>query len=696
MKDSKYIQRELSWNAFNERVMNEGLREDLGLLDRLKFLAITASNYDEFFMVRVARLMRDASAGDTVYSPGEERPSEVLKELLDAIRRVTERIDKTMIRDIIPSLAEKGLVLLPPEQWGRDENIKADRVFEHELFPTSTPIALTEGRDLDELVAQTRIYAAFSLDGGDLAIVRVPKILNRFRKLRMEDGRLGIILLEDILLSRAERYFPGRRIESSCLFRVTRDADMTVDEERDEDFIAAMKEILESRKRSFPVRIMSKGDAALAERIRETLGIPKANHFRIEGPLDVKAFFALTSLPGFDALRSPVPKPKPAEDLTDEDNLWEKLKDRDVLLHHPYESYSPVIRMVEEAAEDPAVMAIKMTLYRTSGDSPIVKALIKAAERGIQVTVLVELKARFDEGANIAWASRLEKAGAIVIFGLAILKVHAKALMVVRREDEGIRRYVHLGTGNYNDSTAKLYTDMGLMTSREKYTRDVALVFNAVTGYSSEPHLKTLFMAPFGIRRETLRLIGRETERAREGEEARITAKMNSLVDPEIIDALYEASSAGVRVDLNVRGICCLRPGVKGLSENIRVISVIDGFLEHTRAFIYNNGGNREVYLSSADWMTRNLDRRVELLFPIADPEHKRRITRSLDAYFRDNTRAWELLADGTWEMKKPAKGEKPFRIQEYFANSIAALAADRERTETSALKVRRKPPETD
>ncbi len=692
MKDEKFIQREISWNAFNARVMREGLRDDVRLLDRLKFMSITSSNYDEFFMIRVARLMRDAMEGDVPFPPVGERPSEVLADLLLEIRKVIELQDRTVTQDIIPALAEEGLNILGPEDWGLEENLKADRIFKTELFPLSTPIALGNDTQLTNLVTQSRIYTAYSLDDDELAIIRLPDNIDRFRDLGISGDKKKIILLEDIQMTRGDKFFPGRHMKSSCFFRVTRDADMTVNEERDEDFIAAMEEILESRKNSFPVRLETRGDIELAERLRGNLNIPESNHFHLISPLDLKAFSKIALMPGFEHLRTVLPSPQSAEDLSENDDIWETLKDRDILLHHPYETYAPVIRMVEEAAEDPATLAVKMIMYRTSCDSPIVSALIRAAERGVQVTVLVELKARFDEGANINWAARLEKAGAIVIYGLAVLKVHAKALMIVRREDEGIRRYLHLGTGNYNDSTAKLYTDLGLMTARENYTRDAALVFNAITGYSSDPHLETLFMAPFTLRREILRLIHREEKRARGGEEARIVAKMNSLVDQEIIEALYEASDAGVKIDLNIRGICCLRPGVEGLSKNIRVVGIIDAFLEHSRAFVFHNGGRVEVYLSSADWMARNLNRRVELLFPVADSGHKRRIGSILENYFKDNCRSWELHSDGSWDMIHPAKGEKCFRIQEYLAEKAVALAAGRVTIEKKTLSVRRKP----
>ncbi|MDF1567139.1 MAG: polyphosphate kinase 1 [Spirochaetaceae bacterium] len=693
MKDNHFIQRELSWNAFNARVMNEALRDDLRLLDRLKFMAITSSNYDEFFMVRVARLMREAASGDHPASPEEPRPSEILVELLSNIRSIVETQDETMTQDILPSLAKEGLVILHPEDWDNDIRSRARRIFEDEIFPVATPQAITKDRPLDDLLAQTRLYTAFTLDGDDLALIRLPDNIERFQDYKVTSDNREILLLEDILMDYASRYFPGRTIQSTCCFRITRDADMTVDEERDEDFVAAMEEVLESRKNSFIVRLESRGEERLATCLREALDLPLSNHFHLEGPLDLKAFFHIVFIRGFDNLRDNLPAAQSAADVPENEDFWEVLKDRNILLHHPYESYTPVVRMVELAADDPSTLAIKMTLYRTSGDSPIAKALIRAAERGVQVTVLVELKARFDEGANINWASRLEQAGAIVVQGLAVLKVHAKALMIVKKEDEGIRRYVHLGTGNYNDSTAKLYTDLGYITSRDEFTRDVTLFFNAITGYSSEPQLKTLIMAPFSLRRETLRLIQREEERARGGEEARIIAKMNSLVDPEIIEALYSASSAGVRVDLNVRGICCLRPGVKGMSENIRVVSIIDTFLEHTRAFIYMNGGHHEVYLSSADWMTRNLDRRVELLFPIVDPDHSIRIRAILDAYFRDNCRSWHLGSDGQWTKQVPARGEKRFRVQDSFALQAVRSAVSREDEEKKALRIRRKPP---
>ena len=690
---SHYIQRELSWNEFNRRVLHEGLRNQAPLMDRLKFIAITASNYDEFFKVRVARLMRDAEKQDAPLPPTGECPSKILETLLQQIHQVTQEMNHALLHEILPALADAGLELVPPENWTLDDMERAKHIFENELLPICTPLDLGSLSPSTSIhLPQDHIYAMFLLDKECPLVVRLPDNLERFRDFGTREKR-RLISLEDILLVFGEQLFPQQKICKRGLFRVTRDADMSVDEQRDESFVAAMEEVLERRETGFPVRLETKGDSHVANHIREILKLPEANHFDSQAPLRLSDFFFLAKLSGFSQHKSqPIP-PQIPQELDGTMPLWSVLKERDVLLHHPYESYSPVVRMVEDAAADSATLAIKMTLYRISGNSPIAAALIRAAERGVQVTVLIELKARFDEGANMAWAERLEKAGAIVIHGLKVLKVHAKALLVVRKEEQGIRRYLHVGTGNYNDVTARLYTDLGFITGRDSYTRDAARFFNAITGYSSEPHLDVLSMAPFSLRRETLRLIHREEERARGGEEARIIAKMNSLVDSQIIDALYAASQAGVLIQLNIRGICCLRPGLPGLSENIQVVSVIDGFLEHTRAFYYLNGGNPEVYLSSADWMPRNLDRRVELLIPVCDSHHIRRISGILETFFKDNCRAWNLSSDGTWNQASRSKSEPNVRAQEVFAQSAQNVATKLEDAERHALEVRRRSP---
>lgn len=684
---TRYLLRELSWNAFNSRVMREG--KSLKPLDSLKFMAITSSNYDDFFMIRVARLMRKVKEGKMVHSPDGTSPSVLLAKLLKDIREVVEKQDAYVCNEIFPVLANNGMHITKSQEWNSYEKELTSDIFEKELFPICTPIAINQEEDFDSSFIQGYINAAFSLNDGKLAIIRLPSNLDRFREFQME-AVLKIVLLEDILIAYADKLFPGQTLESSCLFRITRDADISIDEDLDTDFLSAMEEALEGRKSGFPVRLESHGNFRLARRIREITGLPKENHFHLSCPLNLKAFSKLCEKSNFEHLRAPYFKPQNPWDLTESEDIWEALKEKDLLLHHPYESFTPVLNMLDEAADSLATLAIKATLYRTSGNSPIVKALIRAAKKGIQVTVVVEPRARFDESANLDWAAQLESAGAIVIYGLVAFKVHLKALMVIRREEGRITHYLHLGTGNYNDVTAALYSDLSLITSNPDFTRDAALIFNAITGYSSEPKLKKLFIAPFSLRQETLRLIELEEKRAGSGERAEILGKMNALVDTEIIDALYRASNAGVKISLNVRGVCCLRPGIKGLSENIRIISIIDTFLEHSRAFIYHNGGREKVFLSSSDWMPRNLDWRIEILFPISNQAHKIRIRAILESYFKDNMKSWELRQDGVWERLSPNEDQQPFRSQEYLSE-IARLRAERKfLREKKALSVRR------
>jgi len=684
---SRYFPRELSWNAFNSRVMSEG--DSLEPLDRLKFMAITSSNYDEFFMIRVARLMRKVREGNLANPRDGAPPSMLLDKLLEDIRAVVEKQDASVCHEVFPALVVSGIHITKPRDWSSHERKMAVDILEKELFPICTPIAIKREEQFDTAISQGHIHAAYSLNDGELAIIRLPGNLDRFREYQAGNV-FKIILLEDILIAYADRFFPGRTLKSSCLFRITRDADINFDEDLDMDFLFAMEEALEGRKSGFPVRLESYGNFNFARYIREIVGLPKGNHFHLSSPLNLKAFFKFCEKPNFEHLRAPCFTPQSPWDLSESEDIWETLKEKDLLLHHPYESFTPVLHMVNEAADSPATLAIKATLYRTSGNSPIVNALIRAAGNGIQVTVVVEPRARFDESANLDWAARLERAGAIVIYGLAAFKVHLKALMVIRREEDRIRRYLHLGTGNYNEVTATLYSDLSLITSNPDFTRDTALIFNAITGYSSEPKLKKLFIAPFSLRQETLRLIRREEKRARGGEAAEILGKMNALVDTEVIEALYRASGAGVKISLNVRGVCCLRPGIKGLSENIRIISIIDSFLEHARAFIYHNGGREKVFLSSSDWMPRNLDGRIEILFPISTQEHRRRIRSILECYFKDNTKSWELRQDGSWERLRPNENQQPFRAQKYLAEIARLRAKEKFFQEKKTLSARR------
>jgi len=523
--------------------------------------------------------------------------------------------------------------------------------------------------------------------------VQLPPALDRIIYLPEKERHVTFTLLEDVILENAAELFPGYRIRGQGCFRVTRDADLGVDEERDEDFVEAMEQVLESREHSEAVRLTVVHDnGEVSERLRTALGLDVADVYAKGSPLALGDLISLSGLSGFDHLRDESMPPQPPQDLAEEESFFTTLKRRDALIHQPYESFEPLVRMIQEAAADPAVLAIKMTLYRTSGDSPIVRALEEAAENGKQVTALVELKARFDEQRNIRWAERLERAGVIVIYGIAQLKVHAKAMMIVRREAEGVVRYVHLGTGNYNDKTARLYTDFGMLTSREDIAYETNLFFNAISGYSAIPALNRLALAPVGLKTRLLQLIERETQRASTDTPGLIMAKINSLSHPEIIDALYRASQAGVQVKLNVRGICILVPGVPGMSENITVVSVVDRFLEHARAFYFHNGGASDVYLSSADWMPRNLDRRVELMFPVESAPLKKRVRHVLEVFFRDNVKARVLQPDGSWVHSAPGDGQEPVRSQQVFYEEARAHAAAGEPANRKEFSVRRKP----
>jgi polyphosphate kinase len=485
------------------------------------------------------------------------------------------------------------------------------------------------------------------------------------------------VLLEDVIRCELAALFPGQTILEAATFRIARDSELELDDEGGRDLLQAIEEELRNRRRSQVVRleIESRASEALTDLLSARLGVSAADVYRVDGPLDIRAFFPLVELPDLEDLRDPALKPLPLLSSRELENVFDLLDARDVLLHHPYESFEAVASFVARAAEDPDVLAIKQTLYRTSGDSPIVRSLARAAEQGKQVTVLVELMARFDEQSNIRWARRLEEAGAHVIYGVRGYKTHAKVCLVVRRGRDGIRRYVHLGTGNYNEKTARLYTDFGLMTSDAEIGKDAGAFFNALTGYSDPPRMKKLAMAPTQLRERILKLIERERRRAEEGQAGEIRAKMNSLVDEEIIRALYQASQAGVRILLNVRGICCLRPGVKGVSETIEVVSIVDRFLEHARILHFRNGGDEEVYLSSADWMPRNLDRRIELWFPVEAPEGRQKVLQALDAIFQDNVKGRRLQADGSYKRRRPAKGEDAYRSQlELYREAKRAL----------------------
>jgi polyphosphate kinase len=708
----RYFARDLSWLEFNARVLEEANDPTNPLLERWKFLCIVASNFDEFFMVRVASLKRQKKKGTTGADPSGLSPETQLDRIASRAQEIIATKYQILWNDILPGLENEGIRWARTGSYTGAQRKFVRELFNREVFPVLTPVR-HEGRAPLPVPGNNRLHIAFILEpdetsdvhrleleesskkGDLLAVVQLPPALDRIIYLPDKENHVTFTLLEDVILENADTLFPGYRITAHGCFRVTRDADLGVDEERDEDFVEAMEQILESREHSEAVRLTVVYDnEAVSSRLRDALGLEDADVYTKGSPLALGDLVPLSQMSGFDHLKDESMPPMPPRDLADDDSFWSILKRRDALVHQPYESFEPVVQLVQQAATDPAVLSIKMTLYRTSGESPVVRALEEAAENGKQVTALVELKARFDEQRNIRWAERLERAGVIVIYGIAELKVHAKALMIVRRETEGVVRYVHLGTGNYNDKTAKLYTDFGMLTTREDIAYETNLFFNAISGYSAIPALNRLAIAPVGLKTRLLQLIERETHRASSDAPGLIIAKLNSLSHPEIIDALYRASQAGVEVRLNVRGICMLVPGVPGLSENITVVSIVDRFLEHGRAFYFHNGGSWEVYLSSADWMPRNLDRRVELMFPVESMPLKKRIRHILDVFFDDNVKARVLQPDGSWVRKERSKGEKPVRSQQFFYDEAREYAQAREPANRKEFSVRRKPAE--
>jgi polyphosphate kinase len=691
-----FFDRELSWLEFNLRVLLESENPAHSLLERLKFSAIFSSNLDEFFMVRVAGLKRLRRAGGAIRSLAGFTPRQQLDRIGTRVEELIAEQYASFRKTLLPLLKESGIDLVYGDRATHEQIQYGRTLFEEEIFPCLTPVALEPEKEFP-FKGNLKLYLGFLLESPDdgkerIAVLQVPAALNRLQA--FPKGGHTYLLLEDIILRNAALLFPGYAIREHVLFRVTRDADLSVDESRDEDFLEAMQEMVQSRERSAPVRLeISRGSNGLKDVLRRVLSLEQEEIYEIDGPLDLGLFMKLLELEGYDERRDRSWQPQHPEDLSEENGLFETLSNRDVLLAHPYESFEPVVRFVQEAARDPRVLAVKMTLYRTSGDSPIIKALVEAAQAGKQVTVLVELKARFDEEKNIGWAQELEQAGVIVLYGIAGLKVHAKALMVIRREAQGIRRYVHLGTGNYNEKTARQYTDLGLMSCREGLAHDLALFFNTITGYSIAPTFRKLVMAPVNLRERLGELIKREARQSSQYNPGLIMLKMNALVDVKLIQTLYKASQAGVRVLLNVRGICCLRPGIKGLSENIRVVSVVDHFLEHSRIFYFRNDGNEEIYLSSADLMPRNLDRRVELMFPIEDEEHKRRLIALLEQTFRDNQNAHELGTGGSYTRSGAEKGREAVRSQTMFQQQAMLNAQELNGKTRRAFKVRRKIP---
>lgn len=651
-KPEYFYNRELSWLKFNLRVLKEAMVKDTPLLERLKFIAISASNLDEFFMVRVASLWSNFDSGV------EKRDASGMSvhEQLVAISQAAHEQVRTQTKSLIALMAEMDAVKLhfrrvkDLSELGKDW---LEEYYREVVFPVLTPMAVDASRPFPFLANKTLNLAVelIKADGEhSMGLIQVPSVLDRIVEVEPE-GKRTFVFLEDIIASHCHDLFKGCHILDMVSFRVTRDSDLDLEEDDSVDLMKEVEESLRKRKRGAAVRleIFKTNNNRIKRFLEENLDVTEMEVYEINGPLDPTCFFKFIGMKGmWPWLYEPFVPQRPLE-LPDDSDLFAAIRANDILLHHPYESFDPVVKLVSDAADDPQVLAIKQTLYRVSGNSPIVAALARAAENGKQVTVLVELKARFDEENNILWARRLEKAGCHVIYGLVGLKTHAKIILIVRKEDNGIKRYLHLGTGNYNDSTAKLYTDIGLMTANDEFGSDASAFFNLLSGYSEPPVWNKLVMAPLGLREKIYALIDNEIAMVRSGREGHIIAKMNSLIDQPVIQKLYEASAAGVHIDLIVRGICGLRTGIEGISDNIMVRSIVGRQLEHSRIFWFANGGEEQLYLSSADWMPRNLNDRVELFFPVETEEHIRRIKALLDLYLRDNVGAHMMQSNGTY-----------------------------------------------
>ncbi len=686
-----YLNRELSWLEFNQRVLDEALREDLPLLERVKFLAITASNLDEFFQVRIGGLMLLRRSGRKTPDPSGLSPARNLVALRQRILKMSAQQYTLLTGTLVPALIQAGIHPLHPRDLSLAQSAQAAATFEDAIFPLLTPLAV-DPEGAPPIVPALQITVACRILDPETkttrhALIPMPEILGRRIHVSTEDQSHAFILIEDLVATHAGQLFPGEIVTATTAFRVTRNGDIVVQDEDASDLAGEMEDVLTARRFADTVRLELRSDAPrdLVRMIHQVTAASPQEVYRVDGPPGLAAFMELAFLPDFDHLRDADWPAQNSPAIAPGASMFETIAADDVLLFHPYESFEPVIRLIEEAAEDPDVIAIKQVLYRTARKSRIVDALIKAAENGKHVTALVELKARFDEARNLDRADELQRAGAQIVYGVKNLKTHAKICLIVRRESGHLRRYVHLGTGNYNETTSKLYTDLSYLTCKPEYGNDASLFFNAVTGRSKLLRFQRLVPAPTAMKPALLDLIASEAERAKQGLPARIIGKVNSLQDPEIINALYKASQAGVEIRLNIRGICCLKPGDPKYSKNIEVISVIDRFLEHARLFYFLQGGNSEIYISSADWMTRNLEKRIELMIPIETPALKRRLLRILESYFQDNTQASRLLPDGSSQRLTRTKGQKAFRAQDHFYQQAkkAAKAREHERSMT-------------
>ena len=671
---SYYDNRELSWIKFDNRVLNEAKDKTIPLLERLKFVSITSSNLDEFFMVRVASLLDMVHANYKKRDIAGMTAGEQLAAINSATRELVNTQYNTYTRSLVPLMNKEGIYLVDAyENLTKEQEKFVDRYFMESVYPVLTPMAVDASRPFPLIRNKTLNIAALlsSKQAGDetvFATVQVPSVLPRLVQIPSEEGTKSFILLEQIIERNIGILFSNYKVLCAYPYRIMRNADLTIDEDEASDLLKEIESKLKMRQWGEVIRleIEDKADKKLLKFLKTELKVAQEDVFHIAGPIDLTFLMKLYGIEGYDHLRYKPYTPQRVPEIEPGSDIFDAIRKGDIFLHHPYETFDPVVDFIRQASVDPDVLAIKQTLYRVSGNSPIISSLAQAAENGKQVTVLVELKARFDEEHNIVWAKKLEQAGCHVIYGLVGLKTHSKIALVVRREEDGIRRYVHLGTGNYNDSTAKLYTDCGIFTCKESIGEDATAVFNMLSGYSEPLSWNELILAPYWLRDKFLHLIAREKKHAQQGREARIVAKMNSLCDPGIIEALYEASAAGVKIDLIVRGICCLKVGIPGVSENITVRSIVGNFLEHSRIFYFWNDGNTEVYMGSADWMPRNLDRRVEIIFPVLEEELKEKALHILEVELADNVKARVMQADGTYE-KLDKRGKVLVNSQEQF-----------------------------
>lgn len=698
MNPEYFENRELSWLKFEVRCLNEARDKSIPLLERLKFVSITSSNLDEFFMVRVASLRDMVHAGYKKPDIAGMTASEQLKAINHDTRELVELQYSTYNRSLLPLLHNRGIYIIDAfEDLTEEQAEYADRYFDENVYPVLTPMAVDASRPFPLIRNKTLNIVALLEKKADTkglvkkdksskkdkavyeyATVQVPSVLPRLVPVpSAKEGDQSFLLLEQLIEKNISKLFSNYNVICAHPYRIMRNADLSIDEDEAEDLLKEIEKQLKKRQWGEVIRleVQDKMDRRLLKFLQQELRVESEDDiYEINGPIDLTFLMKMYGLPGCDDLRYQQHVPQRVPQIPQGANIFDSIKKGDILLHHPYQSFDPVVEFISQAAKDPDVLAIKQTLYRVSGNSPIIASLAQAAENGKQVTVLVELKARFDEENNIVWARKLEKAGCHVIYGLVGLKTHSKIALVVRKEDEGICRYVHLGTGNYNDSTAKLYTDCGIFTCSEAIGEDATAVFNMLSGYSEPLSWNRLVVAPIWLRNKFLKLIAREAEHARAGRKAQITAKMNSLCDAEIIAALYDASAAGVEINLLVRGICCLKVGIPGISENIHVRSIVGNYLEHSRIFYFYNDGQEEVYMGSADWMPRNLDRRVEIIFPVEDPVLKDKVLHILELEFADNVKANILRPDGLYE-KIDKRGKQRINSQQIFCDEADAEA---------------------